>query len=190
MRLSFTWLCNLGGASMETTSFGAGSCSRAARTSGMQGRALGSIWRHFNARAAAAWAPFFGYCPPNLESMILITFRLSLRNGNAQSTKVSCAAPPAFSSPIALLPDKSSNKTTPKLYTSFFVVNHNHPSPRFAGRQSLLVYPSFENKAKSSLTKQTIRTEVPSGSFEVVEGKRLEVGGDREIMIGSCSSTG
>ncbi|MFS7907557.1 hypothetical protein Hanom_Chr01g00072731 [Helianthus anomalus] len=53
--------------------------------------------------------------------MILRTRLVSLRNGLTQSTNVS-STPPALSSAMARLPDINSNKTTPKLYTSFFGV--------------------------------------------------------------------
>lgn len=103
------------------TSLDVWSCSNFARTSTISGLFFGSVCRHCTASAAAAWAAFLEYWPPNLVSMILNTRLASLKKGFAQSTSVS-SMPTAFSSSIARLPHSNSSNTTPKLYTSLFGV--------------------------------------------------------------------
>lgn len=100
---------------------GASICSRVARTSVIGGLALASLSRHFRASVAAMKAPFCGYCPSNLESMIRNSLRLSPKYGFAQSTRF--WSTPAIDLSTARLPDKSSSRTTPKLYTSLFAVS-------------------------------------------------------------------
>lgn len=118
----FPWLSSLIGCdAVLGITFDVWSFSKVARASIMCGLCLGSVCRHCNASAAAAWAPFFEYWPPSLVSMILRTRLLSLKKGFAQSTRVS-STEAALSSSSALLPDSNSNKTTPKLYTSLFGV--------------------------------------------------------------------
>lgn len=48
------------------TTFDVWSLSKVTRTSTMGGLLLGSVWRHCNESAAAAWAPFLEYWPPKL----------------------------------------------------------------------------------------------------------------------------
>lgn len=113
------WLSGLGG--VFVNEFEELSPSNAARTSTIGGLNLGSVLRHCSASAAVACAPFLEYWPPNLVSIILKTLLLSLKNGFAQSTKVS-SENPGLSSSTARLPVSNSNKTTPKLYTSLLGV--------------------------------------------------------------------
>lgn len=115
------WWCSLAGGGVLGMSCGVWSCSNEVRTSTIDGLFFGSMCRHCNTTAATAWASFLEYWPPNLVSMILNTRLLSLKNGSAHSTRV-CSASPPLSSSSARLPDSSSNKTTPKLYTSLFGV--------------------------------------------------------------------
>lgn len=98
-------------------------CFSWARTSIMSGLSLETECRHCKASAATAWACFFEYWPPNLESIILNILLLSpSRNGFAQSTKLSSPPSPSISPSFARFPDSNSNSTTPKLYTSLFGV--------------------------------------------------------------------
>ena len=103
------------------TSFELSSRSNSSRTSTIDGLFLGSVWRQFSASEAAAWASFLEYWPPILVSIILNIRLLSLRRGFPQSTRVSSTLP-TFSWSNARLPERSSSKTTPKLYTSLFGV--------------------------------------------------------------------
>lgn len=92
---------------------GASICSRVAKTSVIGGLVLASVLRHCRESVAAMKAPFCGYCPSNLVSMIRNSLRLSLKYGFAQSTRF-CSIPDIVLS-TARLPDKSSSNTTPKL---------------------------------------------------------------------------
>ena len=92
---------------------GDSSCSNAANTSAILGLVLASLLRHCIASVAAVNAPFWGYWPSNLVSMIRNNFLLSPKYGFAQSTRF-CSIP-TFVLSTARRPDSSSNSTTPKL---------------------------------------------------------------------------
>ncbi|KAJ4974868.1 hypothetical protein NE237_008042 [Protea cynaroides] len=98
--------------------FGAWICSSVAKTSAIRGRTFASLLRHRNARCAAMKAPFWGYWPSNLVSIIRNNLRFSPKYGFAQSTRF-CSMP-IFDLSTARRPDNNSNSTTPKLYTSLF----------------------------------------------------------------------
>lgn len=100
---------------------GASICSRVSKTSVIGGLALASLLRHCRASVAAMKAPFCGYCPSNLESIIRKSLRLSPKYGLAQSTRF--WSTPAIVLSTARLPDRSSSNTTPKLYTSLLAVS-------------------------------------------------------------------
>lgn len=96
-----------------TEPLGFSSCSSVANTSAILGLSLASLCRHCIARVAAVYAPFWGYWPSNLVSMIRNNFRLSPKYGFAQSTRF-CSTP-TFVLSTARRPDRSSSSTTPKL---------------------------------------------------------------------------
>jgi hypothetical protein len=104
-----------------TAPFGDSICSSVANTSDIRGLTLASVLRHCKARLAAMKAPFWGYCPPNLVSIIRNNFLLSPRYGFTQSTRF-CSTPTLDLS-TARRPDRNSSNTTPKLYTSLLAVN-------------------------------------------------------------------
>lgn len=101
--------------------FEAWSCSSVAKTSAMRGLTFASWLKHCKAIVAAVKAAFWGYCPSSFMSIIRNNFLLSLIYGFAQSTRF-CSTP-VFVLSTARRPDNNSSKTTPKLYTSLFVVN-------------------------------------------------------------------
>ena len=99
-----------------------GIVSRIAKTSSIWGRAFASGFTQVIARVAAMHAPFRGYWPPNLVSIIRNILRfLSSKWDFAHST--SFCSTPTFVLSTARRPVSSSSKTTPKLYTSHFEVN-------------------------------------------------------------------
>ena len=97
----------------EAEFLGPSSCSSVANTSAILGLSLASLSRHCMASVAAVYAPFWGYWPSNLVSMIRNNFLLSPKYGFAQSTRF-CSIP-IFVLSTARRPDSSSNSTTPKL---------------------------------------------------------------------------
>lgn len=101
--------------------FGAWICSSVSKTSDMRGLCFGSWLKHCTATVAAANAAFCGYWPSSLMSIIRNNFRLSPMYGFAQSTRF-CSTP-TFVLSTARRPESNSSNTTPKLYTSLFVVN-------------------------------------------------------------------
>ena len=94
--------------------------SRASTTADIWGRDLGLTFKHLWAIAAAFWAARVGYCPSSLRSIMRASRRGSFRQGRAHSTRF-CSRSGLFLS-TAFRPVSSSSSTTPKLYTSLFVV--------------------------------------------------------------------
>lgn len=122
----YGWLLELqslscgAGSSFPTASSNSCSCSSDLTTSFMSGRSLGSTDRHRNASLTARNAPRIEYWPWRRESKIWRIFRLLVRCERAHSTKL-CSPEGRFLS-TALRPHSISRRTTPKLYTSLFLV--------------------------------------------------------------------
>lgn len=101
--------------------FGDWSSSSLVKTSAIRGLSFGSWLMHCKAMEAVLNAPFCGYWPSSLMSIIRNNLLLSPKYGFAQSTRF-CSMP-TFILSTARRPDSNSSKTTPKLYTSLFAVN-------------------------------------------------------------------
>ena len=100
-------------------SFIASICSNTSTTSFMEGRFLGSAFRHFKVSSAACTIALDEYWPSILESiMVVLSFFLCESNGFNHSTKFRWPVGRFQSS--ALWPDSISSSTTPKPYTSLF----------------------------------------------------------------------
>jgi hypothetical protein len=107
--------------SMATSSMASNS-SRASTTADICGRDFGLTLRHWYAIAAAFWTARREYCPSRLLSMARSSRREESCNkyGCAHSMRL-CSRGGRFLS-TTFRPVRSSNNTTPKLYTSLFVV--------------------------------------------------------------------
>lgn len=88
VRLRGEWWCLIGdfwegiwscGWECVATVLGESICSNVVNTSDIRGLTLASVLRHCKARLAAIYAPFWGYCPPNLVSIIRNNLLLSPR---------------------------------------------------------------------------------------------------------------